>query len=92
MMPKPRSRFFWPLVVIVVGVLLLLQNLGQLPAGLWPLLVQLWPAGLILVGLDLLIGWRSPAAARLAVILTGLIMAGALLWATLYLGRLPPAS
>jgi hypothetical protein len=88
-MSKPRSRFFWPLVVIVIGVLLLLQTVGQLPPGLWPLLVRLWPVGLILVGLDLLIGWRSPAAARLAVILTALVMAGALLWATLQAGRLP---
>jgi cell wall-active antibiotic response 4TMS protein YvqF len=89
-MPKPRSRFFWPLVIIVVGVLLLLQNLGLLPPGLWPLLLQLWPVGLILVGLDLLIGWRSPAAARWAVILTALVMAAALLYATLVHGRLPP--
>ena len=88
-MPKPRSRFFWPLVIVVIGVLLLNQNLGRLPAGLWPLLARLWPVGLILVGLDLLIGWRSPTAARVAVILTALFMAGALLWATLSTGRLP---
>ena len=90
-MPKPRSRFFWPLVIIVTGVLLLLQTIGLLPPGLWPLLLRLWPVGLILVGLDLLIGWRSPAAARLAVILTALVMAGALLWATLQAGHLPPS-
>jgi hypothetical protein len=90
-MPKPSSRFFWPLVIIFAGVLLLLQTLGLLPPGLWRLLVQLWPVGLILIGLDLLFGWRSPAAARLAVILTALVMAGALLWATLQAGRLPPS-
>jgi hypothetical protein len=90
-MPKPRSRFFWPLVIIIAGVLLLLQNTGLLPPGLWPLLIRLWPVALILVGLDLLIGWRSPAAARVAVILTALVMAGTLLWATLLAGRLPPS-
>jgi hypothetical protein len=88
-MAKSRPRLFWPLVIIVAGVLLLLQTLGMLPPGLWPLLARLWPVGLILVGLDLLIGWRSPAAARLAVILAALIMAGALLWASLQAGRLP---
>lgn len=42
------NRAFWSLVLILVGVLLLLGNLGLLPPNVWPLI---WPSLLILAGL-----------------------------------------
>ncbi|HLC04998.1 MAG TPA: DUF5668 domain-containing protein [Anaerolineales bacterium] len=44
-------RYFWSLLLIVVGVLLLLGNLGLLPADIWPLI---WPSILILLGVWIL--------------------------------------
>ena len=44
-----RPGLFWPLILIGLGALLLLQNLGYLPAGLWPALAQLWPVIFILL-------------------------------------------
>jgi uncharacterized membrane protein YhaH (DUF805 family) len=42
---------FWPIVLIVVGSLLLLSNLGILPLGeLKALLARWWPLILILIG------------------------------------------
>jgi hypothetical protein len=42
---------FWPIVLIVVGGLLLLSNLGILPLGeLKALLAKWWPLILILIG------------------------------------------
>ena len=42
---------FWPIVLIVVGSLLLLSNLGILPLGeLKALLARWWPSILILIG------------------------------------------
>jgi len=47
------QRLFWPVALIGLGVLLLLDNLGYLPGGLWS---YLWPALLILVGASLIFG------------------------------------
>ena len=48
-----RNRLFWGLVLIIVGVLLLLGNLGLLPADVW---LIIWPSILILFGLWILGG------------------------------------
>lgn len=51
---------FWPVAFIGVGVYLLLRNLGILPEySLWTLF-RLWPLALIVIGLDIMIGRRSP--------------------------------
>ncbi|OGO69560.1 MAG: hypothetical protein A2Z37_15625 [Chloroflexi bacterium RBG_19FT_COMBO_62_14] len=46
-------QLFWSMVLIVVGVLLLLGNLGLLPANVW---LVIWPSMLILLGLWILGG------------------------------------
>jgi hypothetical protein len=51
-----RPRYFWPLVLIVLGVLLLLDNLGLLPGSAWG---YIWPSLLILLGLSLLLARRG---------------------------------
>ncbi len=52
-MPK---RAFWPLAMIVMGIIILAANLGLLPVMLW----SLWPLILIVVGLGgLLVGDRD---------------------------------
>jgi hypothetical protein len=48
-----RSNF-GALVLIVVGILFLLSNLGMIP-HVWPLLRQWWPLGLIIAGVIMLI-------------------------------------
>lgn len=52
---------FWPLVLIGGGVIWLLANLGVLSAASISVLFRLWPLILIIIGLDLLFGRRSPA-------------------------------
>ena len=47
------NRLFWSVVLIVVGVLLLLGNLGLVPANVW---LVIWPSILILLGLRILGG------------------------------------
>jgi hypothetical protein len=51
-----NSRFFWPLALIALGVLFLLDNLGWLPGNAWG---YIWPLLLILMGLSLLLAWRT---------------------------------
>ncbi len=52
-----RSNF-GALVLIVVGILFLLSNLGMIP-HLLPLLRQWWPLGLIIAGVVMLLERRG---------------------------------
>ncbi len=87
---RRRPGLFWPLLLVGLGVLLLLQNAGLLPAGLWAALAQLWPALFILIGLDMLLGRRSPAGMAFVLVVSTLLVAGALTWAAVRASQLPP--
>lgn len=80
---KTRPSFFWPLTLVGVGLLLLLQNFNLLPAGTLAALAQLWPVFLILLGLDMLIGRRSAWGAVLMLFVSIIVITGALTWAAL---------
>jgi hypothetical protein len=89
--PRPhRLRLFWPLVFITGGVLLLLDNFGMLPPGMWNALGQLWPVVLILLGLEMLVGRRSFLGSLLILIVGIVVVAGSLTWAALQATALPP--
>lgn len=49
-------RTFWALVLICIGILFLLINLGILPGEIWN---YIFPALLVLAGIGLLLGWRG---------------------------------
>lgn len=83
MKTNSRPSFFWPLVLIGMGVLFLLQNFNLLPAGTVAALIELWPVLLILLGLDMLIGRRSAWGAALMLLISIVVIAGALTWAAL---------
>jgi hypothetical protein len=69
--------FFWPLVLIGAGVLLLLSNLGYLPWQSWNLLWRLWPLLLVALGIDILIGRRSMIGAIVSGLLILALIGGA---------------
>jgi hypothetical protein len=79
---RQRPGLTWPIILIGLGVLLLLSQLGILPANVWAILWRFWPVILIVIGLDLLIGRRSTAGAILSALLALAIIVGviALLW------------
>ena len=85
-----RPSLFWPVLLIGLGVLLLLQNFGLLPPNLWAALVPLWPVLLIVLGLDMFIGRRSLGGAILVLLLSALVVAASLTWAALRAQQLPP--
>ena len=65
-MQRSRGRsLFWPLVLIGVGLVWLLSNLGVLQPASIGVLFRLWPLVLIIIGLDLLFGRQSPAIGTL---------------------------
>jgi cell wall-active antibiotic response 4TMS protein YvqF len=66
--------FFWPALIILVGLLALLVNTGQISIDRLGELVNLWPLILIVVGLELILrrtvhGVAGDVAAALVVIL-----------------------
>jgi hypothetical protein len=63
-----RRNLFWPLLFIFVGLVMLLQVTGGMPAYLWDLLVRLWPLLLIIFGLAAIVGKRTPTTNALILI------------------------
>ncbi len=86
---RQSPNLVWPLVLIGLGILLLLQNFGLLAPEVWGALVPLWPVLLVVLGLDMLIGRRSWWGAPLVTVCGGLLIAAALTWAALRASTLP---
>jgi hypothetical protein len=78
-----RGGLIGPAILIMLGIVFLLNNLGYLGWGIWETLVRLWPVLLIAMGLDLLIGRRSFLGSALVVLLV-LVALGAAIWWTGY--------
>lgn len=75
---RRRGGLVWPVILILIGAVLLLNNLGWASISVWDLL-RLWPVLLIAIGLDLLIGRRSAWGAVVALfVILGLFAGG--LW------------
>ena len=82
--PRRYRSLFWPLVLIGVGVVWLLVNLGVLSVNNLNLLLNLWPLLLVGIGLDLIFGRRSPVVgAVIGVLLVAAVVALLILAPTL---------
>ena len=75
---RRRGGLVGPVILIGLGVVFLLNNLGLLAWSVWDVLFRLWPILLIAVGLDVLIGRRSIWGSLLALVLTLARLAGVL--------------
>lgn len=58
-MSRSYRSLFWPILLLGVGVVWLLSNLGYITPVNWVSLLRLWPVLLIVAGLDLLFGRTS---------------------------------
>ncbi len=76
---KPRRKshrsFFWPIMLISLGILLLLSNLGIVAWSTWNLLWRFWPLVLVAVGIDVLFGQRSAIGAIISAFLVLMLIA-----------------
>lgn len=61
-----NRSIFWPLLLVVVGTLLLLNNFNLIQLNPLALLRDYWPLILIAAGLDVLLGgvWRRERRSR----------------------------
>lgn len=85
---RHAPSFFWPIALIGMGVLLLLSNMGLIPATGWAVLWRLWPIGLIALGLDVLIGRRSVAGAITSGVLI-LVLVGLAIGVVVFAEQIP---
>ncbi len=74
-----RGGLVGPLLLVGLGVLFLLNNLGLTAVSVWDVLFHLWPLILIAIGLDLLIGRRSVWGSLLVLALILTVFVGGIL-------------
>ena len=72
-----RGSLVGPLILIGLGVVFLLNNLGALDWNVWEVIFSLWPVLLIAAGLDVLFGRRSGWGALVSLMLIVALLAGA---------------
>ena len=82
--------FFWPALLILVGIIALLANTGQIPAERLYNLVGLWPLVLIVVGLELIV--RRSMHGSAGDVVAALIILLAIVGATAYVVASPAPS
>jgi hypothetical protein len=83
MMEKPRYKglsVFGPFLLIGLGIILLLEQLGTIQWSVWDIAFRFWPLLVIAVGVDILVARRSFVGA-----VAGLILLLALLVGGIYL-------
>jgi hypothetical protein len=73
---EDRSGFVGPFILVGIGILFLLNNLGLIQVNFWQLASTLWPVILIGIGLDMLIGRRSTTGSLLALLVTAIFLVG----------------
>lgn len=73
---QKSGSLFFPIVLIAVGALWLLSNLGLLPALTWEAILPLWPILLILIGLNLIVQQLPRPLGSLLSALVGLLAVG----------------
>jgi hypothetical protein len=71
-----RPGLVGPVLLIGLGILFLLENLGMLAWNIWEVAFRLWPLLLVAWGLELMVGRRSAWGAAVALILMLVILVG----------------
>jgi hypothetical protein len=64
---RHRRSLVGPVILIGLGMIFLMDNLGLLDRTVWALLGTVWPLLLVAIGLDLLFGRRSGGAVEATV-------------------------
>jgi len=81
-MERRRPSLIGPLILITLGILLLLANLGMLPFSFWEIAIRFWPLLLILIGLEIIVG-RHSVIGSIIVLLLWLALVVGVLWLAL---------
>ena len=71
-----RGSLAGPLILIALGVIFLLNNLGVVNWDVWLIIQRLWPLLLIAIGLDILIGRRSLLGSIFVLVIVIILVVG----------------
>jgi hypothetical protein len=83
---RRHPRIIGPLILIAAGIVLLLNQAGRLPWGIWGTLWRFWPLIFVLIGLEVLIGLaRSTALYIGGLVIAVVVIIGVVLLA-IYIG------
>ena len=88
---RKHSSHFGALLLIFIGIVFLLNNLGLLSWSIWNKLWKFWPVIIILLGIQMFMG-KSRVAGGLMTLLTLFVFAGILAYVLVSSGLivLPP--
>ena len=78
-MERRRPSIIGPLMLITIGVLFLLANMGALPLSFWEIAARYWPLIFILIGLEIIVG-RYSILGGLIVVVLWIAIVGGVLW------------
>ncbi|MGH2592577.1 MAG: LiaF transmembrane domain-containing protein [Anaerolineae bacterium] len=87
-MTHRHPSLFWPILLIGVGVIFLLNNAGLIQGSPWAVIWRFWPVLLIVIGLDILFGRRSAAGSIISAALA-LLLVGGVIWLLVARPNLP---
>lgn len=73
-----RQGLVGPVFLIGLGIVFLLANYGLLAVNVWEVVLRLWPVLLVAIGLDIVLGRRSPLLSLVGLVLILAVLAGAL--------------
>ena len=75
---KPHQRreitLVWPVILIGIGIIFLLSNLGIVSGGAWDLISTLWPVLLILIGIESILNRRGLVGATVMICLGAIFL------------------
>ena len=86
---RHSPNFFWPILLIGIGGLLLLTNLEVIDPFPWEVLWRLWPVFLVAAGINLLFGRGNRWLASLFSALLGIAVIALLFFAPMIVESLP---
>jgi hypothetical protein len=69
-----QRSFIFPLILIALGILFLMRNVGAITGEVWDLLIQMWPVLLIAIGVDSLIKREGLAGSVFWLALGGVLL------------------
>ena len=75
-----RPGIAGPVILIALGVIFLLSNLGLIEMSFWDIIARFWPILLVAIGFDILIGHRSAWAAAMVLVVVLAILAGGIIF------------
>jgi hypothetical protein len=73
-----REGFVGAILLIGLGIVFLLSNLGYLTLNVWEMVIRLWPLLLVAIGLDIAIGRRSVWGGIVGLVIILVMLVGAL--------------